>query len=191
MKYRGFREETLLAAGRELEGLGLKPSEIHAVLNLAGAKWRAVQINEGRGNEAQEEEDSRVFHEATVTVMQSTMTENMRLVQLLHATEGERFMFLAISLTLGELFSRGPRSIRRWLHAGDRKTREVVLSFAIGSSIIVDPRAMDVLFDRIVRFRYGAPFDSGVDVSESVLAVIARLGKAGYACLNPITDTMP
>ena len=77
------------------------------------------------------------------------------------------------------------------MHAGDRKTREVVLSFAIGSSIIVDPRAMDVLFDRIVRFRYGAPFDSGVDVSESVLAVIARLGKAGYACLNPITDTMP
>jgi hypothetical protein len=189
MKYRGFREETLLVAGQELEGLGLKPSEVHAVMNLAGAKWRAVQVQEGRGNESQDEEDSQVFHEATVSVMQSTMTENMQLVNLLHAAEGERFMFLAISLTLSRLFSRGPRSIRKWLRAGDKKAREVTLAFAIGSSIIIDPRAIDLLFDRIVRFRYGTPFDSGEDVSGPVLAVIGRLGKSGYSCLNPITDT--
>lgn len=188
MKYRGFREETLLAAVQQLEGLGLTPSEVHAVLNLAGAKWRSVQIREGRGNEVQEEEDSQVFHEATVALMNSTMTENQELAELGHAVEGERFMLLAISLTIGKLFSRGPKSIRRWLRAGDRKTREIILSFAMGSSILIESAAIDTLMYRIVKFRYGAQLDENKDISDSVIQIIEKLGNAGYQCLKPIAE---
>jgi hypothetical protein len=186
MKYRGFREETLLAASRELEALGLRPSELHSILNLAGAKWRSVQMREGRGEEFQSEEDSRVFHEATVSLMKSTMAETQQLAELVHTTEGERLMLLAISITMNRLFLRGPVSIRRWLRAGDRETRKIILSFAMGSSIIVDPLAIDILMHRIVKFRYGVQFDRGVDISESIIAIITRLGNSGYSCLNPI-----
>ena len=189
MKYRGFREETLLAAVKELEALGLRPAEVLSVMNLAGAKWRSVQIREGRSDETQEEEDSRVFHEATVALMKSTMTENQRLATLGHAAEGERFMMLAISISLNQLFHRGPRHIRDWLSAGDRAVRRVVLAFAIGSSIIVEAQAIDILMQRIVKFRYGFPFDCGKDVSDAVLVILEGLGQSGYSCLNPITDT--
>jgi hypothetical protein len=188
MKYRGFREETLLAAVAELDALGMKPSEIHAVINLAGAKWRSVQIREGRGDEFQDEEDSRVFHEATVSLMKSTMSETQKLAVLGHASEGERFMLLAISITLQQLFSRGPRLVRDWLAAGEKRKRKVVLAFAMGSSIIVEPQAIDILMHRIVKFRYGVPFDGGKDISAAVISVVDRLGHAGYACLNPIAD---
>ena len=188
MKYRGFREEILLEAVRGLENLGLKPSEVHAILNLAGAKWRSVQIREGRGNEIQEEEDSQVFHDATVALMKSTMEENQQLAELGHTTEGERFMLLAISITIDKLFSRGPRPIRRWLRAGDKKTREIVLSFAMGSSILIESGAVDILMHRIVKFRYGAQLDAGKDISNSIIDIIEKLGNSGYSCLKPITD---
>jgi hypothetical protein len=97
-------------------------------------------------------------------------------------------MFLAISLTLSRLYSHGPSSIREWLEDGDKESRKVILSFAIGSCIIVDREAIDFFFGRIIKFRYGSPFDSGKDISDSVIAVIEKLGKAGYKCLNPITD---
>jgi hypothetical protein len=190
MKYRGFREDLFLAAARELEGLGLKASEVHAILNLAGAKWRAVQIREGRGYEYQDEADGRLFHDATLALMQATMTETQRLAELGHSPEGERFMLLAISITLNELFSRGPKSIRRWIRSGDQEKNRIVLSFAIGSTIIVEPQAIDILMHRIVKFRYGAIFDAGKDVSGAVLEVIERLGNAGYSCLKPIADSM-
>jgi hypothetical protein len=190
MKYQGFREETLLSSFHDLEALGLSSNEACAILNLAGAKWRSVQIREGRSNEIQEQIDGRVFHEATVALMNSTMTETQQLALLGHAGEGERFMLVAISVTLNRLFSRGPTSIRKWLRAGDRKTREVILSFAIGSCIIIEPQAIDILMHRIVKLRYGVVFDSGNDISDSIIEVIEKLGTSGYSCLKPITDTM-
>jgi hypothetical protein len=190
MKYRGFREETLIAAYKELEALGLGPSEAHAILNLAGAKWRSVQIREGRGEEYQAEQDGQVFHEATVLLMKSTMTETQALAELGHAAEGERFMLLAIGITMARLFARGPVSIRKWLRAGDREARKVILSFAMGSSILVDPQAIDILMRRIVAFRYGPQFDRGVDVSGSIIELIDRLGNSGYSVLNPIAGAI-
>ncbi len=190
MKYRGFREDILLSAYHELKALGLKPSEACAVLDLAGAKWRSVQIREGRGDEYQDEYDSQVFHEATVALMQATMSEAQRLALLGHSSEGERFMLLAISLTLNELFTRGSSSIRNWLRTGDKETRRIVLSFAIGSTIIVEPGAIDFLMRRIIALRYGVLFESGKDVSDSIIQIIEKLGNAGYSCLNPIADAM-
>jgi hypothetical protein len=190
MKYRGFREETLLAAARELESLELKPAEVYAILNLAGAKWRSVQIREGRGDEAYEEEDGQVFHEATVALMKATMAENQQLAELGHTTDGERFMLLAISITMNKLFLRGPRSIRKWLGSGDGDTRKIILSFAMGSSIIVESGAIGILIRRIVKFRYGAISGFGKDVSDSIIEIIEKLGNSGYSCLKPITDSM-
>ncbi|MGA2545517.1 MAG: hypothetical protein ABSF43_03130 [Rectinemataceae bacterium] len=190
MKYRGFREETLLPSFHKLKALGLSSNEAYAILNLDGAKWRSVQIRESRGNEYQEEEDGRVFHEATVALMNSTMTETQQLAMLGHATEGERFMLVAISIALNKLFSRSPSSIRKWLRAGDKETRKIILSFAIGSSIIVEPQAIDILMHRIVKLRYGVVFDSGSDISDSVIEVIETLGTSGYSCLKPIADTL-
>jgi hypothetical protein len=190
MKYRGFREETLLPSFHELKALGLSSNEAYAILNLAGAKWRSVQIREGRGNEYQEEEDGRVFHEATVALMNATMTETQQLAMLGHAAEGERFMVAAISITLNRLFSRGPSSIRRWLRAGDKETRKIILSFAIGSCIIVEPQAIDILLRRIVKLRYGVVFESGNDISDSIIEVVEKLGTSGYSCLKPIEDTL-
>ena len=190
IKYRGFREESLLAVVRELEGLDLKPSEIYAILNLAGAKWRSVQIGKDRGEDVQDEEDSLVFHAATILIMNSTMTENVQLVQLGHASDGERFMLLAISLAMAKLFSSGPSLIRRWLRGGDKKTRRIILAFAIGSNIVVEPKSIDLLVRRIVKSRYGVPFDAGMDISETVIELIDRLGNSGYSCLNPIEDTI-
>jgi hypothetical protein len=190
MKYRGFREDTLLAAVRELEALGLKPAEAYAVMNLAGAKWRSVQIRESRGDEFQDEADSLVFHEATVGLMKTTMTETQQLAKLGHSTEGERFMLLGISLAMNRLFARGPSSIRDWLGEGDNEARKAVLAFAMGSYIIVEPQVIDLLMRRIVKLRYGSPFDAGRDISESVLAVVERLGTSGYSCLKPMSDSL-
>jgi hypothetical protein len=190
MKYRGFREETLLSSFRELEALGLKPSEAYALLNLAGAKWRSVQIREGRGDEYQAEEDGLVFHQAAVALMKQTMAETQELAMLGHAAEGERFMLVAISVTLNRLFARGPKAIGRWLRAGEPESRKVLLSFAIGSSIIVEPQAIDILMRRIVEYRYSVQFDGGVDMSDSILQIVERLGTSGYACLKPIPGAM-
>jgi hypothetical protein len=191
MKYRGFREETLLSAFKELESLGLTSAGANAVLNLAGAKWRSVQIREGRVDEYQAEEDGRVFHDATVALMKATMTETQELALLAHAEEGERFMLAAISITLNRLFERGPKSIRKWLSVGDVETRKTVLSFAMGSSILVEPQAIDFLMRRIVKFRYATPAGEGEDISDPVIGLIERLGNSGYACLKPTaTDAM-
>jgi len=188
MKYHGFRTETLTKAAKRLAALGLAPSEVCAAMNLAGAKWRAAQIEKDRDDESYEESDRRVYLLATKSLMNSTMSATMLLSNLGHATEGEKFMFLAISLTLNELYSRGPRSIREWLKDGEEETNRVILSFAIGSCIIVEPNMIDYFFSRIVKFRYGRPFDSGQDISGSVLAVVEDLGKAGYSVLNAISD---
>jgi hypothetical protein len=190
MKYRGFREEPLLAAAKQLEGLGLRSAEIYAVLNLAGAKWRSVQVREGRGNELQEPEDGQVFHEATVSLMQSTMKESTEIARLSHSAEAERFMLLAISTTINGLFTRGPKTIRRWIRNGDASSRKIVLAFAIGSCIIVEPRAIDALTRSIVQFRYGVVLESEKDVGDSIIEIIESLGNAGYSCLNPIADAM-
>ncbi len=186
MKYRGFREEPLLAAARELEALGLMPSEVHAILNLAGAKWRSVQIREGRDNEYQDQNDALVFHKATTALMKSTMPVTQELALLAHSSEGEKFMLLAIGVTMGRLFERGSPSIREWLREGDARTRKVILSFAIGSSIIVEPQAIDGLMYRIVKLRYGAQIEASDDISDAVLGVVESLGNSGYACLKPI-----
>ncbi len=188
MKYRGFRKETLLAAVQELESLGLKPSEVNAILNLAGAKWRAVQIREGRGEELQDEEDSLVFHEATVAIMQATMAGIQQLAKLGHSTEGERFMLLGISIAMNGLFSRGHGPIGRWLRGGDRKAKETVLSFAMGASVLAEAQAIDSLVQSVVMFRYGVKFEEERDLSAPILAVIGKLGNSGYACLNPVVD---
>ena len=188
MKYRGFREETLLSSFHELEALGLTQSEAYAILNLAGAKWRSVQIREGRSDEFQDAEDSRVFREATVALMNDTMTQSQQLALLSHSSEGERFMLLAISITMNRLFARGSKSIRKWLGAGDAEVRKIILSFAMGSSILVEPQAIDILLHRIVRLRYGTQFDSGKDVSDAVIKILEKLGASGNACLKPITN---
>ncbi len=185
MTYRGFREESLLEAAKELEALGLGPGSIYAAMNLAGAKWRSVQLREGRRYETHAEEDSRVFHKATESVMKSTMETTLRLSQLAHCSEGDRFMFLAIGLTLARLFSRGPRSIRDWLKEGDVESRKVILAFAIGSSIIVEESSIDYFFRRILEFRFGVGFESLKDETPGILGVVGRLGQAGYAILNP------
>lgn len=179
----------MCSAFKDLKALGLKAPEAYAILNLAGAKWRSVQIREGRGDEFQDEDDSQVFHEATVALMKSTMTETQQLALLGHATEGERFMLLGISITLHRLFSRGPGAIRKWLRSGDRQTRKIILSFAMGSSILVEPGAIDILMRRIVKFRYGTLLEGEKDISDSVIQTIERLGSSGYACLKPISDT--
>lgn len=185
MTYRGFREEALLQAAKELEALGLGPGAVYAAMNLAGAKWRSVQLREGRKYETHAEEDSRVFHAATESVMRSTMETTLKLSQLAHSSEGDRFMFLAISLTLARLFSRGPRSIRDWLKDGDVESRKVILAFAIGSSIIVEESSIDYFFRRILEFRFGVGFESLKDETARILEVVGRLGQAGYAILNP------
>jgi len=190
IKYLGFDEEKLLAAAKDLEAIGLRPSEVHAAMNLAGAKWRSVQRREGRKDETHEEGSGRVFQEATQQIMQATMTNAIILGKLGHAAEGEGLMFVAISVTLNKLFLRGPRLIKDWLEEGDPESRRIVLSFAIGSCIIVNAEGIDIFFDRIVRSRYGFPFDSGKDVSEAVLDVIGRLGKAGYEILNAVSDSI-
>jgi hypothetical protein len=190
MKYRGFREETLLSAAHDLEALGLKPSEVYAILNLAGAKWRSVQIREGRIDEIQEQGDGRIFHEATISLMKNTMAANQQLALIGHTADGERFMLLAISVTMNKLFTQGSSSIRKWLRAGDQNTNRIILSFAIGSSIIVEPNAIDLLTRRIVKFRYGLAFDSAKDISDPIIEVIEKLGNSGYLCLKPITDAM-
>lgn len=190
MKYLGFREETLLEAAHRLEALELRPAEVYAILNLAGAKWRSVQVREGRGNELQSQEDSRVFHEATVAAMQTMMSENQKLAALGHTEDGERFMLLAIGISMSELFSRGPKTIRKWIGRGDGETRRIVLSFAMGSSIVMEPRAIDFLMPRIVKFRYGVHFEQDKDISDAVIAVIEGLANSGNSCLNPIADAM-
>ena len=189
MKYRGFRQETLVSAFKELELLGLSAVEAYAILNLAGAKWRSVQIREGRVEESQDEEDSRIFRKATLSLMKSTMTVTQELAQLAHASEAERFMLASIAVTLNRLYTRGPKSIRDWLRSGEVEARKILLSFAIGSSILVDPQAIDFLTRRIVEFRYGARFPADGDPAEAILALIDRLGNSGYACLKPIADT--
>jgi hypothetical protein len=190
MKYLGFREETLLDAVHRLEALEMRPSEVHAIMNLAGAKWRSVQVREGRGNELQSQEDSRVFHDATVAIMQTMMSENQKLAALGHTEDGERFMLLAISVAMSELFARGPKSIRKWIGRGEAEARKVILSFAMGSSIVMEPQAIDYLMPRIVKFRYGVHFEQDKDISDAVIAVIEGLGNSGNSCLNPIADAM-
>ncbi|MEI6388012.1 MAG: hypothetical protein WCQ50_15390 [Spirochaetota bacterium] len=187
-RYRGFKEEKLTRVSKEFEALGMMPSEIYAAMNLAGAKWRSVQRHNGRKDEAHEEEDGRVFQTAIRYVMQATMTETLQLGKLAHATEGERFMFLAISITLNRLFTRGPRRIREWLEEGEVEERKVLLSFAIGSCIIVADNSIDYFFARIVGFRYGSSFDSGNDIADAVLHVIGKIGISGSSILNPVTD---
>jgi hypothetical protein len=189
MKYRGFREETLIAAFKELESLGLKTADAWAILNLAGAKWRSVQIREGRADEYQDEGDSRVFHDATVSLMNTTMTESRELALLAHAAEVERFMLAAIAITIDRLFTRGSKPIRKWLREGEEETRKVVLAFAMGSSILVEPQAIDLLLRRIVEFRYGARAEEDEGVGDALIGLIERLGDSGYACLKPIADT--
>ena len=190
MNYRGFKEEKLLKAVKELEALGMKPSEIYASLDMAGVKWRSIQIKQGRKNEAHEDVDGHVFLEATKAVMQSTMVVTADLAKLGHSTEAERFMFSGIGLNLSDLFLRGPKIVRTWLLNGDVESRKAILSFAIGSCILIEPNFMDMFFERIVRFRYGSPFESDRDISDKVLTIIDRLGKAGYSILNPIEDSM-
>ncbi len=190
MIYRGFREAPLLAGAKELERLDMMPSEVCAILELSGAKWRAVQIREGRAEEFQDEGDGRVFQEATVAMMKATMAENIDLMRLGHATQSESFMLLAVSISLSRLFTFGPGSVRRWLRSGDAEARRVLLSFAIGSSILVEPQAIDILLHRIVKCRYAAALDSRKDISGPVIGIIERLGNSGNECLNPVVDAM-
>jgi hypothetical protein len=188
MKYQGFREEKLLSQAKELLNLGLKPSEVYTVMNLAGAKWRSVQLIEGQKNESYEESDGRVFSAATSYAMKHTMENAVMLGNLTHTSEGERLMFLSIGLTLSRLFTRGSRAVREWLANGDVESRKFVLSFAIGSCIIVDARMIDAFFKQMIKFRYGTPFEGDKDVSDQVLASVERLGNAGYSVLQPIGE---
>jgi hypothetical protein len=187
MKYQGFREEKLLSAAKELLDLGLKPSEVYAVMNLAGAKWRSVQLIEGQKNESYEESDGRVFSEATSYAMKHTMENAVMLGNLTRTSEGERLMFLSIGLTLNRLFTRGSRAVREWLANGDAESRKVILSFAIGSCIIVDVRMIDPFFTQMIKFRYGTPFEGDKDISDQILALVERLGNAGYSVLQPLS----
>jgi len=189
-RYLGFDEGKLLAAAKELTAIGLRPPEVYAAMNLAGAKWRAVQVKEGRSQEAHVERDSLVFQKASKYILQTTMTTTIQLGKLGHAVEGERFMFIAISATFNMLLTRGPRSIREWLEEGDTEARKFILPFAVGSFILLESDGIDFFFDRMVRFRYGFPFDAGKDVTAPVLGVIGSLGKAGYGILKPITDSI-
>lgn len=189
MRYQGFREKKLLSAAEELKAFGLKPSEVFAVMNLAGAKWRSVQIREGRANESYEESDGRVFSEATAYAMKHTMENAIMLGNLAHASDGGRLMFLSVGLTLNGLYSRGSRAVKEWLEDGDAEVRKVILSFAIGSCIIVDARMIDVFFERMIKFRYGTPFDGEKDSSDLILASVERLGNAGYSVLYPLSET--
>lgn len=66
--------------------------------------------------------------------------------------------------------------------------RKILLSFAIGSCIIVNDNGIDFFFARMVGFRYGTTFDSGNDIAEAVLHVIGKISKAGNSILKPIVD---
>ena len=112
MNYRGFKEDKLLKAAKEFEALGMKPTEIYAAMDMAGVKWRSIQILEERGNESHGDIDGHVFHEATKAEMNSTMAFTAQLAKLSHASEGERFMFLGISLSMSQLFTKGPKVVR-------------------------------------------------------------------------------
>jgi hypothetical protein len=188
MKYQGFREGKLLSVAKELQRIGLKPSEVYAIMNLAGAKWRSVQLREGQENETYDESDGRVFSEATSYSMKHTMENAIMLGNLTHTSEGERLMLLSIGVTLNRLFTRGSRTVREWLENGDVESRKIVLSFAIGSCIIVDVRMIDVFFKQLIKFRYGTPFDGDKDISDQILASVERLGNAGYSVLQPISE---
>ena len=185
MKYQGFHEERLLLAAKELETLGLKSSEVYAVMNLAGAKWRSVQLRKGRSNESYAERDGQVFHEAVVYTMKHTMENTALFGKLTHAAESQQLMFLAVGLTLNRLFTRGSKAVLEWLKDGDVESRKIVLSFAIGSCIIMDARFIDIFFEQMVRFRYGTPFEAGNDISDQILAAVDKLGKAGNSVLLP------
>ena len=190
MKYKGFREDTLLSAFHEFEALGLSPNEAYAILDLAGAKWRAVQIREGRSQEYYDEEDGIVFQKATVAIMQSTMPVAQHPALLCHSSQIERFMLVALTISINKLFTRGTKTIKQWLGAGDIETRKIILAFALGASIIVEPKAIDVLINSIVRLRYGVVYDMGRDISDSIIKVIEKIGNSGYLYLNPIEDAI-
>ena len=81
-------------------------------MNLAGAKWRSVQLRKGQKNESYDESDTRIFSEATTYSMKHTMENAIILGNLTHTSEGERLMFLSIGLTLNRVFTRGSRSVR-------------------------------------------------------------------------------
>ena len=75
-----------------------------------------------------------------------------------------------------------------WLENGDAESRKIILSFAIGSCIIVDARMIDVFFKQMIKFRYGTPFDGEKDISDQILASVEKLGNAGYSVLQHIPD---
>ncbi|MEI6874752.1 MAG: hypothetical protein WCL50_06440 [Spirochaetota bacterium] len=184
-KYRGFNEALLLDAVRELEELGLTENQIYPVLHLAGAKWRSVQIRENRLNEIQDPKTSVMLQSATVAFMRSTMGANQQLAKLGHSSEFDRFMFSAISIAFGDLVNEGGTTIAKWLKAGDRQKRKVVLAFAMGASILVDSGAIDTLFHRVIQARFESADN---EVAAPILLLIDRLGNAGYDCLKPVSD---
>jgi hypothetical protein len=185
MKYRGFNEAPLVEAVRDLEAHGLSLTQIHPLINVAGAKWRAIQIRESRFDEIQDAWDNTIFHQATITLMQATMKENQKLAKLGHAKEFDRFILLAMGFAFAELVASGPPTIVNWLKDGDTERRKIVLAFATGSYIMVDPDALDAMIHRIVHARFDDP-----EITSYVIATIHRLGNAGYACLNPVPDTL-
>lgn len=122
--------------------------------------------------------------------MQATMPVAQHLALLCHSSQVERFMLVALTISINKLFTRGTKNIKEWLGVGDKETRKIILAFALGASIIVEPKAIDVLINSIIRLRYGVVFDLGKDISDSIIKIIGKLGDSGYLCLNPIEDTL-
>jgi hypothetical protein len=187
MKYRGFNEEPLLAAVKQLEDLGLPLRQIYPIVNVAGAKWRSVQITENRQGEIQDSTTGPIFQKATIAFMQETMRENQALAALGHTDEVDRFMLLAMGVAFDRLVSGGPGSLTEWLGGGKRKKRKTILAFAMGSNILVEAAAIDTMIGRIIQGRYADP---DRDLATPILSVIEGLGHAGYACLRPIGDRL-
>ncbi|MEI6876388.1 MAG: hypothetical protein WCL50_14810 [Spirochaetota bacterium] len=184
MKYRGFNEAPLLEAVKDLEDQDLPLAQIYPIVNLAGVKWRSDQAKESRPDEILDSWDSSIFQSSTIAFMNSTMKENQKLAKLGHTKEFDRFMLLAIGLSFNTIITAGSPLVMNWLKDGDTEKRRIVLAFAMGSYILVDSDAIDVMIHRIVHARY-----ENTEIASFIIATIHSLGSAGHACLNSIPDT--
>jgi hypothetical protein len=113
--------------------------------------------------------------------MDTAMKENRKLAKLGHTKEFDRFMLLAMDLSFNALSTSGNSVAVNWLLDGDVEKRKIILAFAMGSFILVDSSAIDVMIDPLIHGRYESS-----ETAAYILAVIHRLGIAGYACLNPV-----
>ncbi|MEI6873727.1 MAG: hypothetical protein WCL50_01210 [Spirochaetota bacterium] len=186
MKYRGFNEVPLLAAQKDLEDIHLSLPQIYPIINLAGMEWRSNQVLGKRHDEILDIWDSAFFQTATFAFMDMAMKENRKLAKLGHTKEFDRFMLLAMDLAFNILSTSDSSVAVNWLIDGDSEKRKIILAFAMGSFVLVDSDAIDLMIDPIIHGRYESS-----EIASYVIEVIHKLRNAGYACLNPVAGAAP